>query len=87
MSDATTLPREEGSTEEERGMYENIYDLDTEETVTPVSTDPSVTSPGVVTSPEDETDTDGARPGLSRQDSTLSPDEIAEIRTKFYKSV
>ncbi|KAL5265755.1 hypothetical protein ACHWQZ_G006460 [Mnemiopsis leidyi] len=76
--------REEGSTEEERGMYENIYDLDTEETVTPVSTDPSVTSPGVVTSPEDETDTDGARPGLSRQDSTLSPDEIAEIRTKFY---
>ena len=82
-----TSSREEGSTEEEKVTYEKIFDFDTEETITPVSTDPSVTSPADVTSPPDETDTDGVRPGLSRQDSTLSPDELAEIRTKFYKSV
>ena len=71
------VSREEGSSEgvEER-MYEKIYELETEETVTPVSTDPSVTSPVA------ETDVDGV---LDRQDSSLSADELAAIRAKFYK--
>ena len=60
-------------------MYEKIYELDTEDTVTPVSTDPSVPSAEIVT--------DGADLGLDRQDSTLSADELAAIRAKFFRLV
>ena len=74
----TDLPpsREEGSSEglEER-VYEKIYELETEEVITPVSTDPSVTSPVA--------ETDGAE--LDRQDSSLSADELAAVRAKFYR--
>ena len=58
-------------------MYEKIYELENGDTATPVSTDPSVPSGEVVT--------DGA--DLDRQDSTLSADELALVRAKFFRLV
>ena len=61
-------------------MYEKIFEFETEEPITPVSTDQSVISPV-----EGEVDTDGVV--LERQDSSFTAEQLEAVRAKFYRSV